>query len=477
VIGRKGYAGSAAEPGRSPVGDRLRDAREARGLDIYRVERDTKIRVKYLSALEDGEFTELPGDVYTRGFLRNYASYLGLDADELENEWRGEAGSRPARQALVVGPQPIAVPGRGFVLQRGHFALLGVIVVVALVATYFGYQMTRFLSYPTLGVTDPSTLNIVVDPDTTGYTLTGTATAGTTVEIDQDANALKTVVADDAGHWTLLVTLHAGSNQFNITARNLDTNHASKTTQIIIRVPEVTPTPAVPVVKITTPASRTVVGGGKVTVTGTSQMVSNVTLTAVWLAPPPAAGSTVQPPILASSSPSNSGSPSVSASPVVTGPPIPTATLASPGASVAPGASPASAHPNADGTWTITMTLGPGTWQLNAVGTGTSGRLTDVSAVSVSVPFTGVNVTIKVKGQATWLWYSKDGKAVGTGTFTDGWQVTLVANKYVCLYTSKTNNVYVTINGVDSGTVSRFGGRHLYVDSAGARDISACPAV
>src|ERR1035437_5509636 len=46
---------------RSEVGETLRDARENRGVDLHRVERDTKIRLKFLAALEDGEFTELPG--------------------------------------------------------------------------------------------------------------------------------------------------------------------------------------------------------------------------------------------------------------------------------------------------------------------------------------------------------------------------------------------------------------------------------
>jgi hypothetical protein len=70
------------------VSERLRGAREARGIDLFRVERDTKIRMKYLTAMEQGAFDELPADVYARGFLRNYASYLGLDPDEAEGEWR-----------------------------------------------------------------------------------------------------------------------------------------------------------------------------------------------------------------------------------------------------------------------------------------------------------------------------------------------------------------------------------------------------
>jgi cytoskeletal protein RodZ len=92
-----------------PISERLRAAREARGADLFRVERDTKIRMKYLTAMEQGNFTELPADVYARGFLRNYASYLGLDPDEAESEWR-RGNFVSTVKAPPVGAAPVVVP-------------------------------------------------------------------------------------------------------------------------------------------------------------------------------------------------------------------------------------------------------------------------------------------------------------------------------------------------------------------------------
>ncbi|MGH2489692.1 MAG: helix-turn-helix domain-containing protein, partial [Candidatus Limnocylindria bacterium] len=66
--------------GRS-LGQTLRAAREAKGWDVARAERETRIRSRYLVALEEGHYRDLPGSVYTRGFVRNYAQYLGLDPD------------------------------------------------------------------------------------------------------------------------------------------------------------------------------------------------------------------------------------------------------------------------------------------------------------------------------------------------------------------------------------------------------------
>ena len=83
-------------------------------MDLFRVERDTKIRMKYLTAMEQGDFAELPADVYARGFLRNYASYLGLDPDEAETEWRRGNYVPTVKTPPVVAPpvaaHPVKVP-------------------------------------------------------------------------------------------------------------------------------------------------------------------------------------------------------------------------------------------------------------------------------------------------------------------------------------------------------------------------------
>lgn len=65
------------------VGPTLRAAREAKGLTLDEVEQATRIRVKFLEALEDDDFGALPSVTQARGFLRNYAQFLGLDAHDM----------------------------------------------------------------------------------------------------------------------------------------------------------------------------------------------------------------------------------------------------------------------------------------------------------------------------------------------------------------------------------------------------------
>src|SRR6266487_7106000 len=70
------------------IGETLREARMRQRLDIADVEARTKIRAKYLRALENEEFQLLPGSTFVRSFLRTYAEYLGLDPHVLVEEYR-----------------------------------------------------------------------------------------------------------------------------------------------------------------------------------------------------------------------------------------------------------------------------------------------------------------------------------------------------------------------------------------------------
>src|SRR5262245_1315942 len=97
---------------RPSLPDRLAAARERKGVDLTRAERDTKIRARYLSALERGDYRDLPGSVYTKGFLRNYAIYLALDPDDVLRQWRRERGDQAAPEPVIVPPRPMAEPAR-----------------------------------------------------------------------------------------------------------------------------------------------------------------------------------------------------------------------------------------------------------------------------------------------------------------------------------------------------------------------------
>ena len=82
------------------IGETLREARMRRRIDMTEVETATKIRGKYLRALENEEWDLLPGPTFVKSFLRTYAEYLGLDARLLVEEYR-QRYERPATQDLT----------------------------------------------------------------------------------------------------------------------------------------------------------------------------------------------------------------------------------------------------------------------------------------------------------------------------------------------------------------------------------------
>lgn len=89
------------------MGIRLREARTRRKLSLTEVEAATKIRPRYLQAIENEEWDQLPGDTYARAFIRTYGRFLGLDGERLAEEQRRTRGdARPGERLPRVDPRP-----------------------------------------------------------------------------------------------------------------------------------------------------------------------------------------------------------------------------------------------------------------------------------------------------------------------------------------------------------------------------------
>jgi cytoskeleton protein RodZ len=114
------------------IGSSLKEARVRQGLDLDELEQGTKIRAKYLRALEDEEFDLLPAPTYVKGFLRSYAEYLGLDGQLYVDEYNSRFG---VGDEEIVRPRRSSRPPRGVQLQSRVLVLtlLGIAAVAALV--------------------------------------------------------------------------------------------------------------------------------------------------------------------------------------------------------------------------------------------------------------------------------------------------------------------------------------------------------
>jgi hypothetical protein len=96
---------SAELPADIRIGEVLKQARARAGLDIRAVEERTKIRVKYLRALEDEEWDALPSTAYAKGFLRTYGLELGLDGDALADAYRRQVERGGSDASYPLGEQ------------------------------------------------------------------------------------------------------------------------------------------------------------------------------------------------------------------------------------------------------------------------------------------------------------------------------------------------------------------------------------
>jgi cytoskeleton protein RodZ len=115
------------------IGSSLKEARVRQGLEFAEIETATKIRGKYLRALEDEQFDVLPGETYIKGFLRTYAEHLGLDGqlyvDEFNSRYVAPEEILPIRaRRTAQGRSHRRVQGGVLVLT-----LVGIAVVTALV--------------------------------------------------------------------------------------------------------------------------------------------------------------------------------------------------------------------------------------------------------------------------------------------------------------------------------------------------------
>jgi Helix-turn-helix domain len=119
------------------IGNSLREARERQGLGYPEIELATKIRAKYIRALEEEDFTSIPGDAYIRGFLRTYAEYLGLDGDVYVDEyasrfitsWRDELPPRPERRRIRSRERPLE--RRAVLLVLAGIVILAILIFAA----------------------------------------------------------------------------------------------------------------------------------------------------------------------------------------------------------------------------------------------------------------------------------------------------------------------------------------------------------
>ena len=401
------------------VGEILQEARGRKGVDLFRAERDTKIRVKYLAALERSDFKELPGAVYTKGFLRNYALYLGLDPDAVIAVWKEEVGPKPLEKVAVVPPRPLVTPRGGFTLSRGLFVAAILTLAVLAFAGYIAVQLFRFAQPPGVQLSQPAGSVAEIDADRT--TLSGTTLPGATVTIEGTGRQVYRVTADESGRWRREVERSKGENDFTIVATDPATSKESRPLNVIIRVPIplATAGPEAPTLEVTSPNEATRFTNGAIPVKGTTN-AARITVTAEYLGP--------------SQKPAG-GQPS----------PRPPAVPRAKAITV-----------SREGAFADSYQLAPGEWALTISATSAQEKTT-AEKRRVSVAFTGVHLIVDARRSSAWLKVWVDGR-VAPGyeagqILAAGRSIEFSGRSSIEVRTGRPGATYFTLNGAPLGAL------------------------
>lgn len=423
--------------------DRLAAARARKGVDLLRAERDTKIRVRYLQALERGDYRELPGAVYTKGFLRNYALYLGLDPDDVLDHWRRERGDHAVTEAVVLPTRIVLDAPRPLTFSPSVVVAALMTLGVIAFGLYLGVQLLRFAKAPPIEVTQPAVAVVETATDATTYRLVGTTAAGATVTIvapGREQPYLVTALPD--GTWSTDVELRRGKNTFEIGATDPETGKRSETTRtVVINVPYLiiqTPT-----LTVTQPVEGATYENGAIPIEGETTNATEVSVVAAYLGgidgepePSPTPTVTPEPTMLPSPDPSASEPPDDDPIPVVL-------QIAEDGAFAAP------------------LELTEGRWAITITATSAEGKTASLTR-TVVVAYSGVTVVVTIDGGDAWLKVWTDGvlderTPLGGRVYRDGSVVTFTGTTTVEVRTGSSGTTYFTVNGVPLGALGRRG--------------------
>ena len=213
------------------LGEKLRKLRGDTHVPLSEVARSTRIRVRYLEYLENGEYEKLPADVYVRGFLRNYARFLGVDETILMKLYEQERNiQKNLGNTTETKSNAFNLPVSSFVITSKTVTLS---IVALLTVGVFGYlyqEFTRFAAEPELVILEPTPGAI---SEVSEVMLRGKTEKGARVSINGEASFV-----GSEGEFSEKLTLQSGVNTVTIVAINRFEKSKTETLTLEARFPE-----------------------------------------------------------------------------------------------------------------------------------------------------------------------------------------------------------------------------------------------
>ncbi len=189
------------------LGALLKQQRQRSGIKLSEVEVVTKIRGRYLTRFEADDYSDLPNDVYVRGFVRRYGEFLGLNGGEVMALYDAQRGQLAAKSSARRRPLK-----RRFIFTPKILVILGIGLAIVAVLAYLLWQVSTLAGAPKLRVDSPKD-NQVVTAST--IQTSGKVEPGADLFINGVA-----VISDAGGHFSDQLTLQDGLNTIKFTAKS-----------------------------------------------------------------------------------------------------------------------------------------------------------------------------------------------------------------------------------------------------------------
>lgn len=199
--------------GAETVGDIFQEKRRRNVLTLEDAAKKLKIQIKYLRALEQGNYKDLPADVYIRGFIRSYAEYLDLDIDAMLELYKTESNiiNNIDKKNKDKNEEKEFKSSRVIITPR-IAKIAAAILVIAGIFFYLWYQISGLSAAPRLTVSEPMTDKTISEDS---MVIIGQTKAGADVAINGQS-----VYVDEEGNFKESVALQEGLNNLRIVASN-----------------------------------------------------------------------------------------------------------------------------------------------------------------------------------------------------------------------------------------------------------------
>ncbi len=205
------------------AGSILKEARAAKNITLAQAETATKIRLKFLQAIESDDYTGLPSLSYAKGFVKNYSEYLGLDSSIVLAFFRRQT-AEVTRSSLLPKRVSESLNKSWFQLTPGKFLAAILITLVLIFLSYLGLQYRKLHQPPNLSVDAPANQLVVHERR---LEILGKTDSDATVTV----NGVDIVVRGD-GKFFDQIPLESGVNKITIIA----TSRFGKTATIVREV-------------------------------------------------------------------------------------------------------------------------------------------------------------------------------------------------------------------------------------------------